>query len=314
MKAAVLDLGTNTFQLGLYLVEEGPHLIPIEKDEVFVKMTKESPGQLSPRASSRALQAIKRFVHQTDAYQPDLYLAAGTEGFRTLQGSDDLQTGIAEIWEHPVRILSGEEEALLTAKGASYACPAIDDFLLMDIGGGSTEWVIVQKGQPSTHFSLPIGAAVMAERFDTYDQMTEEKRAQAGAWLAQQLTPVIAQVKTAGITEWIGTSGSFETLPELLRPDVTFDDQCGDNHHVTLSADDITTTLAPLFGSSLRDRLDWPGLNPGRAEYFLMAALQIKQIMDALSFGQLHVSQYGLREGLLLEAIALENDRNQSTS
>lgn len=300
MKVAVLDLGTNTYQLGLYIVEPGPNLILIEEDEVFVKMTKESNTAVTPAVQKRAHQALKRFIHQIDAYNPDKVLAVGTEAFRQLKGGDHLKAELEEQLEHPIHIISGEEEATWTCVGVQHALGDLKDFLLMDIGGGSTEFTLVKNGQVQTAMSFPIGAAVLAERFDAFDRLTQEKKEQAAQWLEEQLEPLWKAIGT-NHPVLVGTSGSFETIPELLQPGKSFGEICGVDKKVVLSPSEVENSLGAIMESSLDGRLQWPGLKPARAEYFLMAAYSVQYVVKKVGVEQLIVSRFGLREGTLLQ-------------
>lgn len=303
MKVAVLDLGTNTYQLGLYLVEPGPNLILIEEDEVFVKMTKESNTTVTPAVQKRAHQAFKRFIHQIDAYHPDQVLAVGTEAFRQLKGGENLKAELEEQFEHPIHIISGEEEASWTCTGAQHAVSNLNDFLLMDIGGGSTEFTLVQDGKIKTAMSFPIGAAVLAERFDAFDRLTKEKQAKATLWLNEQLNPLWDSIGTQHPV-LVGTSGSFETLPELLQPGKTFGEICGPDKKVVLTPLEIEQEIDAILESSLKERLNWPGLKPARAEYFLMAGYLVNHVMNHAGVHQVIISRYGLREGVLLQHLS----------
>lgn len=303
MKAAVLDLGTNTFQLGLYLVEPGPHLIMIEEDEVFVTLSKESGQQLSSAAAKRARQAIKHFIHQIDAYNPDLVLAVGTAAFRQLSGAAALQQELESLLTHPIRIASGEEEARWTSLGVTHAITAGKDYLHMDIGGGSTEFTLVAAGEVQHAISLPIGAATLASRFSAFDVLTQENATAASTWLQDQLAPVWS---TMGTTHplLVGTSGSFEAILELQQPGKRFGEICGDQLSATLSTGAIQEVIKPLLASSLAERLQWPGLHPKRAPYFLMAAFLMETVVTQAQVKQLTVARYGLREGYLLTHLA----------
>lgn len=312
MKAAVLDLGTNTFQLGLYIVEPGPNLVFVEQDEVFVKMTKESATKVVPAMRKRAVEALKRFIHQIDAYHPDILVAVGTEAFRTLAEGRALQQELSELLEEPIHIISGEEEARWTCEAVQLALPDEQHFLLMDIGGGSTELTWCKDGNIQWARSFPIGAAVMAERFDAYDTLDAQKADRAAKWLAEQLSETIAEVKKYGQPLMVGTSGSFETIPELQHPGQSFYTLCGDQPATRLKVTTVHEVLDPIMNSTLQQRLDWPGLKPARAEYFLMAAFQARWVMEQLGATALVISKYGLREGALLQQLTAQNSPPES--
>ncbi len=307
MKAAVLDLGTNTFQLGLYIVEPGPNLIFVEQDEVFVKMTRESATKVVPTMRRRAVEALKRFIHQIDAYNPDTIVAVGTEAFRTLEEGQALQQELSELLEVPIQIISGEEEARWTCEAVQLGLPDEQHFLLMDIGGGSTELTWCKNGIIQWARSFPIGAAVMATRFDAFDTLDAQKAELAAKWLGEQLDETLADIKKDGQPLMVGTSGSFETIPELQHPGKSFYALCGDQPGIRLKATTVREVLDPIMHSTLQQRLDWPGLKPARAEYFLMAAFQARWVMEQLGATALVISKYGLREGALLQQLTAQN-------
>jgi exopolyphosphatase/guanosine-5'-triphosphate,3'-diphosphate pyrophosphatase len=201
-------------------------------------------------------------------------------------------------------VISGEDEARLTLLGVIKGLPDLGgDFLLVDIGGGSTEFVLSRAGRAAQAVSVKLGVVELAERFmdqglvdDTrYDAMT----ALVGARLATGLTEPILR---HGAPALVGSAGTVTTLAALDLGLESYDPARVHGHRLTRAA--VAEQGGRLAALRLAERAALPCLEPGRADLIVPGSAICLEALDRLGFDALVVSDRGLREGILCEILA----------
>lgn len=313
-KIAALDLGTNTFQLGIYSITGNGSFVVLYEEERFVKLIREAGSAIAAEATERATAAIQHYTSVCRQAGVSHMMAAGTEALRIATNGAEVKYHLEAILGAPIRIVAGKEEARLTMLGIQQAVPAqYNTYLHMDIGGGSTEFTLVSDGNILWSDSFPTGAAALTNRFHTHDMLSPGIREQVWRYLDEVLHPVKEQALPCSPLLWVGSSGSAETIIELLHPGRTMAEVAGELPYAIAPAKTALPLLERLLQTTLEERLDWPGLKPQRAEYFLMAALQCLWVHQLTGAHELLVSKWGLREGQVIDLLATQNDRSQST-
>lgn len=296
--AAVLDLGTNTFKLGLYQLHPENTFDRLKEEERFVKLGLKKIGEITPDAWERGIKALRIYREEIDAAKAEIVLAAGTEALRKADNGQVFLDAVKSTLDLEIQIISGAEEARLTLLGAQTALADWEHYVLMDIGGGSTEVALVPGNQMH---SFPLGAAALfnaiqpADPFSADDigQIIQRVRAEMGPWLNKQLKNEDYLLA--------GTSGSFESVAEMLYYPLTFEHLPSDKLFLEVNAKEVHDLQRTLVASSQEERLNWPGLHPERADYIVPAITLIDWMMQKLKAPTLRVIKYGLKEGLLLD-------------
>ena len=299
--AAVLDLGTNTFKLGLYQVHPDNTFDRLKEEERFVKLGLKKIGEITPDAWERGMNALKHYREEMDAAKAEIILAAGTEALRKADNGQAFLDEVKNNLDLDIQIISGAEEARLTLLGAKVALSDWETYALMDIGGGSTEVVLMPENIME---SFPLGAAALfnaihpSDPFSESDirQITQRARTDMGPWLAKhrdQEDYLLA-----------GTSGSFESVAEMLYYPLTFEHLPADKLFLEVNAKEVGDLQKMLLESTLEERMNWPGLDPERADYIVPAIVLINWMMQKLKAPTLRVIKYGLKEGLLLDRLS----------
>ena len=297
---AAIDLGTNTFQLGIYKVEAG-RLKILEEYEDFVLLIREDAHLISPQAQQRATEALAKYRQRLAVLGIAVVQAVATEGLRKCSNAPEVLASFETVLGHPIKLIAGDEEAEVTLRGVQAALtPVTSSFLLCDIGGGSTEFAAVKGGKLLYRESFPIGAMALWHRFRPGDPMSVATADAMMAYLDELLAPAISLCLAEGITQLAGSSGSFETLAEALHPPHPFPAICGNDAFTTLESDSLRDKLRMLIFSSLDERLALPGLKPQRAPYVPLGSVIVWWLMENFTPNPVLVSRWALREGLVL--------------
>jgi len=281
MRRAVIDVGTNTVKLLVADVENGT-VVPVLHMDAMTRLGEGASAthQLLPAAISRTIEVVTRYADEARSLGAMHVLALTTSAVRSATNAGEFLTACPL----PVEVISGEREAELVFLGAASDPLWKDDRLLvMDVGGGSAEWIVGQAGKIERALSLPVGAVRLLEKFgDDFAGMSVSLRRE----FARALAPF-----RAGPWRMIGTGGSAVTLAAVSgqAPD-----------HAVLSAATVRATVTHLNALPLPERKCAPGLPPERADIIVPGGAAFLFAMEALGARELMVSVRALRFGALL--------------
>ena len=293
---AAIDLGTNTARL---LIAERDPYRQILLNRTITRLgggfTREQG--LSREAQQRSVAALKEFAAEIERHRVARVRAVATSAVRDARNGAEFcrrvegETGIA------LEVIDGREEALLTLRGvASILDDKSGDLAVFDVGGGSTEYTLASGEQPLFSVSLPIGVVRLTEGKVGLAQM-EDKIQRELAGLRQELERGGLCRRFAGAT-LIGTAGTATTLAAIELGMEDYDYRRVNNHTMPLSeVQRIFDLLAPL---TTKERLEVPGLEPGREELIIAGTLVVLVTMREFGFENFKVSDSGLLEGLIL--------------
>jgi exopolyphosphatase/guanosine-5'-triphosphate,3'-diphosphate pyrophosphatase len=298
MILAGIDIGTNS--LRLLVAETGPESFrEIHSDRRITRLGEglDRTGLLSGDARERSIAALSDFRDLVGKSGAAAVSAVGTSALRNALNSTVFLRQARERTGLDVRIIEGSEEARLTLLGVSRALDAHTlqpRTMVIDIGGGSTEIISIE---PAFEASLSLGAVYLTERFLRHDPpLTGELdllRREIRSILRSSLPP---SLHAAGL---VGTAGTITTLASMAQQ-LTHYDPARING-ARLSRDRIGETVESLSRSSLGERRKLPGLEPGREDIILAGAMVLQEIMDLGNFHDLLVSDWGLREGIVID-------------
>lgn len=297
MQVAVIDCGTNTFTLSLFESNATGIVQRIDKDRHFVELASEHLDCIGPLAFERALQAFHSFKHFLERYPKAIVRAFGTAAMRRASNSQTLVTAVEKATGITIEIIDGALEAQLIYRGVRQAAPLSSaPALIMDIGGGSVEFVIANQSEVFWAKSYPIGLAVLFEGFQKSDPIRPLHQQQLRTFLTQELSDLLTILPQYKIEYFIGASGSFDMLEQLAGFR-----QEGDLHSY-IDVGDFLAVGEQLVGSSLEQRFNIPNLKPTRARFSVVSVLLIlfiqqQPVMQHLR--QLIVSDHAMREGMV---------------
>ena len=273
-------------------------------------------GLLSSEAQERCLAALQKFSRTVSSFPGAAISVVGTSALRTAENRDEFVQTLRQRTGLELRVISGDEEARLTLLGVRRALSPVGrgqadplhSSLVMDIGGGSSELILTIAGATAQVQSLPLGAVYLTERHIRNDPPTlrelDAVRAavhrELDAW-EQELTRS-GGLAPKGFATLAGTAGTITTLAAMDLELERYDPGRINGH--VLSRSSLDGLVRALSVTTLEQRRKLRGLEPGREDIILAGAVICQEVMERCGKRNLLVSDWGLREGIVLDLYA----------
>ena len=302
MSIAVLDLGTNTFNL-LVAEKEGTSGFRIVHSSIIpVKLGRGGIGKniILPDALDRAYDALRRHSEVIAEHKPGKIIALATSALRTAGNAKEFTDEVKKRFNIHIQVISGDKEAELIYYGVIASLKeTAEDFLILDIGGGSNEFIIGNSQGMKWKQSFPIGIARLIEKFPPSDPVTDAEILNLEQLLEQELQPLMDAVGHHKPQVLIGASGAFDTLASLLHVANPASYPRTGSYCSSISLDDFTGIFNTLIRSTLQERKNMKGLDPARIEMIVYAIVLIRFVINRLSVKRLMQSAFSLKEGVM---------------
>lgn len=292
-KIAVIDLGTNTFNL-LIAEVENTHFKTIFHDKIGVAlgMGGINEGKLAVDAIDRAMEALTYFKLKCDEFQVRDIRAFGTSAIRDAKNGSHFTKQVKEQLAIDVQIISGDEEAQLIYKGVNWFYDFSQPSMIMDIGGGSTEFILSDSNGIIKAMSLNIGVSRIYQQLKLSDPITPADILSIENWLEKQSEGKLDKISCPIL---IGSSGTFETLHELhFKEKFPKTNAC-----LEMSIEQLNEVLSKIIASTLEERSKNQFIIPIRQIMIPIAAVKINWIIKKLQVQKLLISPGSLKEGAL---------------
>ncbi|HLF15706.1 MAG TPA: Ppx/GppA phosphatase family protein [Bacteroidota bacterium] len=301
-RLAAIDVGTNSFHMVVAAVDPqtgGYTVLAREKERVRLGEGSGDMKFLSAAAMDRGIAALRRFRTVADRFEAPV-TAVATSAVREAVNKDLFIRRIAHETGIRLDIVSGLEEARLAYLGALQALPVLNrEILLVDLGGGSTEFLIGKKRKVLYDNSLKIGAIRMTERFFPGGVTSPKSLKEARGFIRGILSPVRRDIRRHDVDLVVGTSGTIVNLANIVRCR-SGSMPLGSYNAYSMSADDLLESVELVLETKRpSDRLAIEGLDPSRSDIITGGAVIIEQVVKELGLPALTVSEYALREGIL---------------
>jgi exopolyphosphatase/guanosine-5'-triphosphate,3'-diphosphate pyrophosphatase len=301
---AAIDCGTNSTRL---LVSDASGQ-PIERLMQITRLGQgvDATGRLAPEAIERTLAVLTEYRSVMDRLGVERGRLAATSAARDAANGAEFLAAAGRVTGIEPELLTGIEEGRLSLAGAVADLDPVDGpFLVVDIGGGSTELVAgADANDPDlTAVSLQMGCVRMAERFLATDPPAASELAAAAAEVATQIERAIAahpQFVTA--RRLVGLAGTVSTIASLEVEMTDYDRDLV--HHVVLTADHVRRWRDVLASDTAAERLARPGMVPGREDVIVGGVLVLDGVMSALGFTECLVSEADILDGLIASQLA----------
>ena len=307
-RIAVLDLGTNTFHLQIAEIKGNLHTnLFKEKLPVMIGKGGISKGYITEEAQERAVDALVYFKQQSEVFKVRKIIAIATSAFRNAKNGKELAHKILTTTGIEVQIVDGEEEAGLIYDGVSLCIPDMSTpHLVIDIGGGSVEFIIGFSGNILWKTSLEIGGQRLMDRFHYIDPIPESSLEDLYAYLDLELAPIYEAIRTYNPQVFIGSSGSFDTLDEIYRKqsDKDFDIEEILSDHLPVRK--YYEIFEALRVKNRAERLRIPGMIPLRADMIVVACCLINKVIEKINTKEIVVSTCSLKEGVIKRHMGLK--------
>jgi exopolyphosphatase / guanosine-5'-triphosphate,3'-diphosphate pyrophosphatase len=305
MRLAGVDIGTLTCRLLIADLATDGRLIEIRSERRILRLGEgvDQTKRLSVMAMDRVVQYLSEWREIIEASYVDATAAVATSAVRDAANRDEFLDRVKREAGFEVELISGEEEARRTMLGIRSGLPAgVTDVLALDIGGGSTEFIMDCPGQPPIVRSIDIGVVRLCERLLHHDPPTGKEVRQAREWVASETTAAVAGMGNYQTATFVGTAGTVTSLAAMAQKLSTYEPARIHNYKLQLTA--IQELEQTLLSRKKADRAGLPGLEKGREEVIAAGAIIIRTIMETLGLSVVLVSDLGLREGVLIDLAA----------
>lgn len=295
---AVIDLGTNTFHLLIASPpDEHGHFEEIYRERRFIKLAEAGIEYIGEAPYQRAIEALLHYRKIMDKHGVKAYRAMGTAALRTASNGPDLIVEAREKAGIEITSIPGAEEARLISKGVLAALPPLsaERILIMDIGGGSVEFIIADR--EGTHWaqSFPVGVAVLRRKFHHQEPITAAEVQELEVFLEEELSPLWAALERYPAHHLVGAAGTFDVIALLMSTG-----KPTPNSH-TIGLEKFEAFCDRCVSSTLAERFAMPQVPPERADMIVVALLLIQYILGKAAIRHLSVSEYAMKEGVLSE-------------
>lgn len=291
MRRAVIDLGTNTFNLLIADILTREVLFQT-KEGVALGMGGINEGRISAAAMVRAFDTLHRFKALCQKWQVHEIQAIGTSALRDATNAQELLYKVQNELNFTIEIITGQREAELIYKGVHLTHNFENPALIMDIGGGSTEFIAANAKGPYIAQSFDIGVSRLYQHFEFHDPYTPTNIAMVEAYLEQRCGTFFQQELPNTL---IGSSGSFETFYELMSQQI-FEAQ---GQAVWVDTKQFEQMLEQIIGSTQAQRDLNPHIIAIRKRMAPLAAIKTRWVLRAAHIQHIFISPYSLKEGVL---------------
>ena len=299
---AVIDLGTNTFHLLIVQVLEDGSFKEVYRERKFVKLGEKGIETIGNAAYHRGLDTLKGFYKKIIELNVPIYRAFGTAALRTASNGATFREEVLKDTGIRIDLIDGDREATLIHKGVKLVVPFDDQKkLVMDIGGGSVEFIIANNVQVFWARSFPVGVSVLFNAFHHSDPISTNEQQQLIDHLVQVLKPLQLALLNHPLSQLVGASGTFDVIEDILVQKKEAP------HYSRLETSKLPNLTKVIIESTLDQRLKMKGIPDSRSDMIVVAMLLIDYVIHLAGITEIFISSYAMKEGMLTELIAQEN-------
>jgi exopolyphosphatase/guanosine-5'-triphosphate,3'-diphosphate pyrophosphatase len=305
MNIAIIDLGTNTFNLLVVQVAEDKSYDILYQNKIPVKLGEGgiTNNYIEPIPFQRGIDALEKHLSEIKKYNCEKIAAFATSAIREASNGNDFVLQAKQKLNLTINVISGDKEAELIYYGVRQAVQMDEQkkSLIIDIGGGSTEFIIANKNKIFWKQSFLLGAARLLEKFNPSDPMTDAEIESIKNYLFSELKPLFEAVKKHEITELIGSSGSFDSLAEMIAHKFYSPAILDNKTEYDFKLDDCIAIYESLIKSTKAERMQMKGLVHMRVDMMVISAILVHFVVAEFEIKKMRLSTYSLKEGVLYE-------------
>jgi exopolyphosphatase/guanosine-5'-triphosphate,3'-diphosphate pyrophosphatase len=304
---ASIDIGTNTFRLLIAEIHHQGTLNNYSMKEIYSErvITRigdglQETGSLKRTAMERGLKTLQKFSDIISSHNVYRTSAVATSAMREAKNSTYFLKEVKDRTGFEIEIISGEQESEITADGMLIDMVKPQSALMIDIGGGSTELIMIYNDQPLLKQSMHLGVVYLANNYMKHDPPLEKDLNRMEEEITQKIASVTAPFKElfSEETVLIGTAGTVTTLATVAQNLASFDHKRIHNYKLPLeTVKNIFSDIATIHSL---ERADYIPFEPERLDIIVPGTLILLKLMEMFSFSEMTVSNYGLREGILI--------------
>lgn len=309
MRIAILDIGTNTFHLLIADISNDKKIEILYKTEKFVKLGEESITHIGSAAFRRGIDLLKEYRKTINEFSPQKIYAFGTAALRRAANAENFIHSAKEETQIDIHRISGDEEAELICFGVRQAIPKQHSpFLIMDIGGGSTEFILSDNEMIFWKESFPLGASVLRQQFHHVEPIAKNEIVELNLYMEKTLQPLFtAKNKFPEANILVGASGSFDSFASMVIQEFCPKDKSTRENFYPFQKEELLEILKKMQQKDLTERLATPGMIAFRAEMITVAAVLTEFVIRKLEIKKIVQSAFALKEGVLWKLMRAEN-------
>lgn len=300
---AIIDLGTNTFNLLIAEVDAHAKAFKVvysAKEAVKLGEGSLVDGLIRPAAMQRAQTALTGYMQEISRIGCTHVLATGTSAMRDSRNAGDLVQWAEEHLNLNIRIISGDEEAQLITEGVRLAVGLGEKpSLIMDIGGGSTEFIIANATEVFWQKSYQLGISRLRQVLRPNDPVTPSDLSAFDSYLRKELGDLIHKTRENQVSQLIGSSGSFDSFMEMLWASKGTPREAKEIRTDTFNASELSVLNDTLLSMDMEARRKIPGLVEMRVDTIHLASYMVQWVLRECRLTETVLSTYSLKEGML---------------
>jgi exopolyphosphatase / guanosine-5'-triphosphate,3'-diphosphate pyrophosphatase len=303
-KIASIDIGSNTVRLLILESDGNNQFRTLASRRVITRLGEgmDSHGKLMPSRMSATFSALSKFREDCKEHGNPPLFAVATSAVREASNGKEFVQQALEKTGIKIEIISWEEEARLTLEGVFWKIPHENRRILtLDIGGGSTEFILSEGKKIAGFCSSALGVVRLTEKFIHQHPVDNTEYTNLTTHLRNELQTIREKLSAFTPQVFIGTAGTVTTLAALKDNIYPYDPE--KIHGAFLTKQDIETLNQSLKGKSLNERLALKALEPGREDLIIAGTAIVLETMRTFQCDPLLVSEYSLREGIILKAL-----------
>ena len=299
-RVAAIDCGTNSLRLLVADVDSGHGLTDVVRTMEIVRLGQgvDRTGRLAADALARTFAALRRYADLIADSGVSATRMIATSATRDAANAHDFTEGVRDVLGIEPEVISGDEEAALSFAGATAELGRAGPYLVVDIGGGSTEFVLGMGAaeQVAASVSVDIGCVRMTERHLHSDPPAPGEIAAATADIEAALDVVALKVPAAGAATLVGLAGSVTTVAGIALGLREYDARA--IHHSRIPAGQVHAVSQSLLGQSHAQRAAIGVMHPGRVDVIGAGALILDRVMARFGFREVVVSEHDILDGI----------------
>ena len=299
---AGIDIGTNTVRLLIADVKDKHNFKEIRSER---RITRLGEGlienrRLMPSAEERTIFVLKEFGEILKGYPVEALTAVATSAVREAENGKKFVERIKVETDFDVEVISGDEEARRTFLGVVAGLNNKNgSLLIMDIGGGSTEFIISKKAEVLSSISTGLGVVKLTEKFVKSDPVTDRELEGLRNAIEKEIKGLKDSLNSPANAAFVGTAGTITTLAAIDQNLTLYNPLCINNY--ILKKKSVDRIFDNLKSMTIEERLNIPALEKGREDLIIAGTAIVLSVMEEFGFREMTVCDYGLREGIVID-------------
>lgn len=306
-RIAIIDIGSNSARLVIiHLLKSGAYnMVFTQKESLRLSQKVDSNNMLTEAGMDETISCMKSFAYMCQVYEVDTTIAVATAAIRNSSNGQELCDRIEKTCGIKLEIITGKTEAQMSYLGVANTLN-VKDAIIFDLGGGSTEVILMRDRRISKSVSLPIGAVSATELYDTKNKFTPESCTALSEHLKSLIKANPWITKNKGLP-LIGVGGTARTIAKIIQRSKNY--SWTKIHGFSISRECLDSFWSSIRETDMTGRLDISGLSKDRNDLILAGAMIVTTLAEATDCSKLISSGCGLREGLFFDYLGRLNNK-----